>query len=199
MEGWIVTKKQQSESTRTRILEAALQLFSTKGFSATSTKTIAQAAGVSEGLIFHHFGNKLQLLMALKTPERSLGANLERIAMACRDLPASRFVEEVVLKFMALVASDGRMLNLLLSESRINNELFEAFNSILTSALESLTREFNRREATGERCGQGSPETRANAILGALMLYFIMQQPRNTSTILAEGKALAKNLALLAE
>jgi AcrR family transcriptional regulator len=190
---------QQPDTAKSRILESALQLFSTKGFAATPTKAVAQAAGVSEGLIFHHFGSKLQLLMALKTPEHSLSANLESIAIACRNLPVSRFVEEVVLRFMTLAAGDGKLLNLLLSESRTNNELFGAFNSILTSALDSLTAEFSRREAAGEHCGQGSPEVKAKAILGALMLFFILHQPQDTKSFAAEGKILAKELASLVE
>lgn len=44
------------------IIDAAAQLFSSNGFSATSTSKIAEKAGVSEGLIFRHFGNKSALL-----------------------------------------------------------------------------------------------------------------------------------------
>lgn len=47
------------------ILKAALQLFSEEGFGSTSTSRIAKAAGVSEGLIFRHFGNKDGLLNAI--------------------------------------------------------------------------------------------------------------------------------------
>jgi AcrR family transcriptional regulator len=47
------------------ILIAALELFSKEGFKATSTSKVAKAAGVSEGLIFRHFGNKDGLLKAI--------------------------------------------------------------------------------------------------------------------------------------
>ncbi|MGH1437254.1 MAG: TetR/AcrR family transcriptional regulator [Lewinella sp.] len=48
-----------------RIMEAALELFAKQGFAATSTNAIAKKAGVSEGLLFKHFGNKQGLLEAL--------------------------------------------------------------------------------------------------------------------------------------
>jgi len=48
-----------------QILETALALFATQGFYATSTNKIAKKAGVSEGLIFKHFGNKKNLLTEL--------------------------------------------------------------------------------------------------------------------------------------
>ena len=54
-----MTEKQE------RIIQAALQLFSEKGYAATSTSKVAKAAGVSEGLIFRHFGNKEGLLQAI--------------------------------------------------------------------------------------------------------------------------------------
>lgn len=47
------------------ILKVALKLFAENGFDATSTKKIALAAGVSEGLIFRHFINKENLLNAI--------------------------------------------------------------------------------------------------------------------------------------
>lgn len=55
-----------SESpARQRILEAALNEFSTRGYEAASTNAIATAAGVAKGLVFHHFGSKEQLFTAL--------------------------------------------------------------------------------------------------------------------------------------
>lgn len=45
-----------------RIAQVALQLFGEKGFEHTSTQLIAKEAGVSEALIFKHFGSKEQLL-----------------------------------------------------------------------------------------------------------------------------------------
>lgn len=54
-----MTEKQE------KILQAALQLFAQEGFHATSTNKVAKSAGVSEGLIFRHFGNKEGLLQAV--------------------------------------------------------------------------------------------------------------------------------------
>lgn len=48
-----------------QILKSALELFAKEGFKATSTSKVANHAGVSEGLIFRHFGNKEGLLEAI--------------------------------------------------------------------------------------------------------------------------------------
>ena len=47
---------------RENIINSAVSLFATQGFHAASTRSIAQKAGVSEGLIFRHFKNKEGLL-----------------------------------------------------------------------------------------------------------------------------------------
>jgi AcrR family transcriptional regulator len=41
-----------------RAREAALELFSTQGYGATSMRQISQASGVSLGNLYHHFGSK---------------------------------------------------------------------------------------------------------------------------------------------
>jgi AcrR family transcriptional regulator len=45
-------------SRKESILDAATQLFAKRGFEATTTAAVAEAAGVSEGTIFHHFKSK---------------------------------------------------------------------------------------------------------------------------------------------
>ena len=45
-------------TARARIREAAIALFAEKGMAATTIRDIAQAAGVSSGLLRHHFGSK---------------------------------------------------------------------------------------------------------------------------------------------
>ncbi|QMW22605.1 TetR/AcrR family transcriptional regulator [Sandaracinobacteroides saxicola] len=51
--------------TRQRVVEAAYQLFATRGYAQTGTADIAREADVSEGSIFYHFGSKRALLAEL--------------------------------------------------------------------------------------------------------------------------------------
>ena len=50
-----------AERTRARILDAAMEDFALRGFDASTLRDIASQAGVSLGLIRHHFGSKHQL------------------------------------------------------------------------------------------------------------------------------------------
>ncbi|MDB9539984.1 TetR/AcrR family transcriptional regulator [Anabaenopsis tanganyikae CS-531] len=53
--------------TRTRILESAQKLFASQGFDGTTTRDLAQAAGVAEGTLFRHFPNKKSILVEVAT------------------------------------------------------------------------------------------------------------------------------------
>ncbi|MBD2135514.1 TetR/AcrR family transcriptional regulator [Sphaerospermopsis sp. FACHB-1094] len=53
--------------TRDRILQAAQRLFASQGFDGTTTRDLAQAAGVAEGTLFRHFANKKAILVEVAT------------------------------------------------------------------------------------------------------------------------------------
>src|SRR5260370_34104598 len=50
-----------SDERRKAIVKAAVPLFARKGFAGTTTKELAEAAGISEGLLFRHFPSKKHL------------------------------------------------------------------------------------------------------------------------------------------
>ena len=52
-------------STRERILNVALDLFSDKGYDGTSLREIAERLGVTKAALYYHFASKEDILMAL--------------------------------------------------------------------------------------------------------------------------------------
>lgn len=57
-------RAQQSE-TRGRILACARAEFAEKGFAGARTESIVRAAGVNPNLLYHYFGSKEQLFVAV--------------------------------------------------------------------------------------------------------------------------------------
>ena len=83
-------RKQQQRSvvTQQKLLDAAIEAFSENGFKGTSTRDIAERAGVHHPLITYHFKNKDQLWRAaadkvFRDFRRSLAASLEHHQDEC--------------------------------------------------------------------------------------------------------------------
>ena len=58
-------RQQESDKKRQRVLVAATELFAANGFKKTSAQAVADEAGVSKGLVFLFFNNKLGLFEAV--------------------------------------------------------------------------------------------------------------------------------------
>lgn len=56
---------ERTEKARRGLLDAALSVFNENGYSESSLQEVARRAGVSRALIYHHFGSKEALLLAL--------------------------------------------------------------------------------------------------------------------------------------
>ncbi|MGV0837980.1 TetR/AcrR family transcriptional regulator [Mycolicibacterium thermoresistibile] len=59
------TRERRLEHTRTLLVDAAEEVFATKGFAAASIDDIAGAAGYTKGAVYGHFGSKEHLFLAV--------------------------------------------------------------------------------------------------------------------------------------
>ena len=73
----------RTDATQQRILDAATDVFSARGFSAATMADIVEHSGASIGSIYHHFGGKKELFLAIYD---RLSADVElRVAEAARE------------------------------------------------------------------------------------------------------------------
>jgi len=116
-------REEKSERSRRLVLDAALRLFSTRGFRATSVRDIAEAAGVSTGNLYHHFPDKEAIFRTLLDEYREIVAseefplflvlqsegfpdNLEDIGFAARD-SIKQYRRYMLLIFVDVIEFDG--------------------------------------------------------------------------------------------
>lgn len=142
-----MTEKQE------KILQAALQLFAKEGYHATSTNKVAKAAGVSEGLIFRHFGNKDGLLQAiLKEGEERSKSLFVDIVMETEPKEVIRKTITMIRKVDVLDYDFWRLQYKLKWELEINGDKkMEPLKMALTNAFQKL--------------GYKLPELEANLLL----------------------------------
>ena len=99
--------KEEAAQTRQDLLEAALTIFSQQGYAAVRLEDVAEAAGVTRGAIYHHFGSKADLFQALVEDASALGSNVVQNAIA----EGGTFVEitrRVLVRTMHLLEDNRR-------------------------------------------------------------------------------------------
>ena len=135
-----MNQEERSERSRGQILEAALRLFSHRGYGATSVRDIAEAAKVSKGNVYHHFPDKEtifralldQYFQAMSTADfpfnRALAGgtfpeNLEELGHAARDT-VKEYRDYVALIYVDVVEFDGSHIRKFYSEMATRFERF---------------------------------------------------------------------------
>ena len=87
-------KKSRATSTRTTLLDAARQIFTAAGYNDANVVDIVERAGSSVGSLYHHFGGKSDLYIALyddyQSRQRHRAAKAFRVALASGEQDAMR-------------------------------------------------------------------------------------------------------------
>jgi AcrR family transcriptional regulator len=139
-----MNQEERSERSRTQILEAALALFSHQGYRATSTREIAERAGVSTGSVYHHFREKEMIFRelldaywrAIENPEfpankalttGSFPENLEEIGRAAR-ASVEQYRPYVALIYVDVIEFGGSHIKKFYSEMAGRFERFVAMH-----------------------------------------------------------------------
>lgn len=123
---------------RRQIVDVAMRLFSDRGFRGTTTKEIAQAAGVSEAIIFRHFASKDDLYTAIidhkacsggmGDMERPVVESIQCSVAAHMEARDDRAVfEHIALHMMEHHARDTDFLRLLFYSALEGHQLSEMF------------------------------------------------------------------------
>jgi AcrR family transcriptional regulator len=133
-----------AEDRRLQIVKVAMRLFSERGFRGTTTKEIAQAAGVSEAIIFRHFATKEDLYTAIIDSKACAGAsacpiasdsghpfNVEAIRSFAGDAMSERddraVFRQIALSMMEHHQSDPDFLRLLMYSALEGHQLAQIF------------------------------------------------------------------------
>lgn len=167
------SRRQHSVARRQQILDAALTLFARHGFAATSTKRIAQEVGVTEGLIFHYFGSKSELLRELTRQRRTFMGEVRAILTEADGRPAREVLRTIVLGWVEAIQRQGDLVTMLLVESQSNAELNEAFRGVIEETVGAMEAYLTARVAAGELRRDLPTRTSAMMFFSSLMMFFL--------------------------
>jgi len=138
---------------RLQIVRVATSLFSQRGFRGTTTKQIAQAANVSEAIIFRHFATKEELYAAI-LDDKACTADHEETCAAMTDVMRTGDDAAVFATLAGQMLrhheDDQQFMRLLLYSALEGHELFRMFWDrnvrLLAEFLRSYTRERQRQK-----------------------------------------------------
>jgi AcrR family transcriptional regulator len=154
-------------STRERILYEASQLFARQGFHGTTTREIAQAVGIRQPSLFHHFASKDAILQALLAWDLGIALPAVR-ALARAPGPASVRLYRYVRDDVEHLAHAPYNLGGLYTEAVIGSEAFAPWARKRASLHASVERIVCDGMASGEFVAMPSALVR-EAIAGILV------------------------------
>jgi AcrR family transcriptional regulator len=118
------------EERHLQILLVAISLFAKRGFRGTTTKEIAQAAGVSEAMVFRHFATKEELYSAILDHKACAGGLLnfcEALADAVQRKDDAAVFEGLALTLLRHHEKDTEFMRLLSHAALEGHELTQMF------------------------------------------------------------------------
>ena len=163
------TLRLSATERRAAIIDAAIKLFSERGFRGTTTREIAAAVGVSEPVLYQHFPSKRDLYTAIIETVM----NDEQYVEVEGTLSLSEEGPRVVLKKLALEAArwhreNEDYLRLIYFSALERHELADLANQAHAGRFYSLVASYIQREMDAGRIRAGNSKLVARAYLGMI-------------------------------
>lgn len=148
-----ISTRMAGDERRRQILHVAMRLFSEKGFSGTTTKEIAQRAGVSEAMVFRHFANKDELYSAIldhKACNRKFQNPFDELADKMTAHDDFGVFYTMALNALAHHEEDCDFLRLMMHSALENHDLARMFfESFITEVYDRLSGYIRQRQSDG--------------------------------------------------
>jgi AcrR family transcriptional regulator len=139
----------QARERRAQLLDAALALFAEQGFERATIKDLSEAAGVTQGLVYHYFRGKDELLFAV-LERQSFLPELRRLLAVAPDRPAAEVLREIAAGFAALLAEREPLMRIVARESQTNPRVAAVLQRVIEEAVGLLAGYLDARIRAGE-------------------------------------------------
>ena len=131
------------QETEHKILEAAIDIISKKGFSGARTIEIAKAAGIAEGTLFRHFKTKKDILLGIMIQLLNIAGDhiildrARKILLDSEQKDLKAILKALLLDRLQLFESILPMIRIVIIEALYNEEIRESlFKNVFTKAFE---------------------------------------------------------------
>jgi AcrR family transcriptional regulator len=165
-----LNRRQHAEARRVQLIDTALEVFAAKGFDAATVKDLSEAAGVAEGLLYHYFSSKEDLLRAALERHYFL-PELRRLASPDRDRPAGEVLLEVGRGFGAMLREHRSLLQVMVREAPTNPAVAERVERAQREGVRLISDYLESRVAAGELRPHDTQATARLLLYAVLMAH----------------------------
>lgn len=152
-------------------------MFSSKGFDSSTTKDIAKEAGITDGLIYHYFSSKEELLWAV-IDKHTLNHDLKQISMQSSvDMPLEVLLNRYFIQLLNLLKSKEELIVMFFGEAQRNPEIRKHLMKIIEEGLNPLYSLVKGRVSMDENYIRAAVKN----IQIALVMYFLLYDRFNSS------------------
>jgi len=166
-----------------RIVQAAIDIFAEKGYSATSTSEIAQKAGVAEGTIFRHYKTKKELLISIVGPTlaKLIAPFVLKGFTQVLQSPYPKyedFLRAVIQNRMEFVRNNLPIIKIMLHELPFQPELLLQLREHVASAvfnrLKAIVEHFQQEKQVAVIPSKSAIRFTVSVIIGYLITHFLI-------------------------
>jgi TetR/AcrR family transcriptional regulator, cholesterol catabolism regulator len=168
--------------TREEILMAAAQIFSQKGFHATSMADIAQAVNLQKASLYYHISSKQELLLEMLN--QALDLLIERMeAVMSRPLPPDEMLRQAMEEYLATLLGHRELASVLLLEYRSLEPEYHARHIPRRDRYERLWRDLIFQGMDAELFCCIDPAMAARALLGVMNWTITWYRPDGSMSV----------------
>jgi AcrR family transcriptional regulator len=172
------------EDRREQIIDAAISVFSRKGFSRTINQDIAREAGITPGLIYHYFENKDDLLQAI-VETRSPLRLIRSLPPQMLEMPADQFLPFLISQALGVAESETfvKLIRIFLPEMLHNAEVLAPIRTQLLSQIVGFfTDYYSHQKELGNIC-HADPTFLAQMTLSCMIGFVLRRQVVGDPTV----------------
>ena len=162
----------QAAIRREQLLSAALELFSKYGYSATSTRSIAEAAGVTEGLVFHYFPTKEAMLLEIAARQHTFAGRVRLLVQGAGDSTALNILQAIADGLTGVSSEELSFISFMQAEAQVNASLRSMVASATSTVVKGFVAMLAKRVETGELRAEASLTAAAHGFFGGFLFFF---------------------------
>jgi len=126
--------------TRDRILQSAQRLFARKGYEKTTTRDLAQAAGIAEGTLFRYFDTKKAILVEVAT--QGWVELLTDLLMELSEMASDKAVAQVIRRRLGNLHQNADLMRVCFMEAQLHPELCDRIQAEIIVKMMDVTEAF---------------------------------------------------------